>query len=346
MCNIAGYIGTKDAAPVLLDMMKREEGFAGGYYTGLATLDGGKIHYAKLTGDTDKLIKDTDAKNLPGKMGIIHRRSKSGGGDEWAHPFVGIKNGKTELAYIANGNNGFFETNMATNVALSEQLLSEGFEMLSLLPENVNKDYPTLSDGSAVHMSDTMCQLIYKNVLSGDKLDKAMEKAYCAMPGEIVGLAISLAQPDAIGWTRINMPVFIAFAPHGAYLASTPHAFPEDAGEPQLLPAFASGLVYADSFTTVTYPEKPAKVAEITARVMAEAYNEIVKATSQEPQSMLPLLDLVTPIFDKADILQTYPLVYSVLYSLKNEGRLEIQTDMLPGAFENLTAPKFKMRLR
>ena len=31
MCNIAGYVGTKRAAPILLEMMKKEEGFAGGY---------------------------------------------------------------------------------------------------------------------------------------------------------------------------------------------------------------------------------------------------------------------------------------------------------------------------
>ena len=26
MCNIAGYVGTKQAAPILLEMMKKEEG--------------------------------------------------------------------------------------------------------------------------------------------------------------------------------------------------------------------------------------------------------------------------------------------------------------------------------
>lgn len=346
MCNIAGYIGTKDAAQVLLDMMKREEGFAGGYYTGLATLDGGRIHYAKLTGDTDKLIAETDAKNLPGKMGIIHSRSKSGGGDEWAHPFVGLYNGEPELAYVANGYNGFFETNLEKNNALSEQMLQEGYQMLSRIPENKNKAYPTLSDGSAVHMSDTMCQLIYKNVLSGIKIDRAMEKAFCTMPGEIVGLSVSITQPYAIGWSRINMPMFIAFAPHGAYLASTPHAFPEDAGQPQLLPAFSSGLVFANGFTTSPYAENPAKVAEITAKVTAEGYTEVVKALSEEPKTLGALLKVVKPLFEEADILQTYPLVYSILYSLKKEGKLEIITETVPGAFDGITAPQFKMKLK
>ena len=33
MCNLAGYIGRDSAAQVLLDMIERQEGFAGGYYT-------------------------------------------------------------------------------------------------------------------------------------------------------------------------------------------------------------------------------------------------------------------------------------------------------------------------
>ena len=48
MCNIAGYVGTKKAAPILLEMMRREEGFAGGYNTGIATICNGNIYYTKL----------------------------------------------------------------------------------------------------------------------------------------------------------------------------------------------------------------------------------------------------------------------------------------------------------
>ncbi|NLB80278.1 MAG: hypothetical protein GX800_01355, partial [Clostridiaceae bacterium] len=60
MCNIAGYIGNKQAAPILIEMMKREEGFAGGCYTGIATLHQGRLHYTKLTGDT--YVHGTDVK--------------------------------------------------------------------------------------------------------------------------------------------------------------------------------------------------------------------------------------------------------------------------------------------
>ncbi|MBQ2273110.1 MAG: glutamine--fructose-6-phosphate aminotransferase, partial [Clostridia bacterium] len=92
MCNIAGCVGSRRAAPILLEMLRRQEGFAGGYYTGIATIHEGRIYSAKLTGDVSKLISDTDAADLPGTIGIIHSRSKSGGGDPWAHPFLGYRN--------------------------------------------------------------------------------------------------------------------------------------------------------------------------------------------------------------------------------------------------------------
>ena len=46
MCNIAGYVGSRPAAPILLDMMRKQEGFAGGYFSGIATIHDGKLYHA------------------------------------------------------------------------------------------------------------------------------------------------------------------------------------------------------------------------------------------------------------------------------------------------------------
>ena len=85
--------------------------------------------------------------------------------------------------------------------------------------------YQVFSDGSAVHMSDVMCQLIARCFDEGRGVVDAMDKAFCDMPSEIVGLLLSLAEPNAIAYSRINMPMFVSFCEHGAYLASTPSAF-------------------------------------------------------------------------------------------------------------------------
>ena len=78
MCNIAGYVGKREAAPIILEMLRREEGFAGGYYSGLATMQGGKIFSEKLTGDVERLLSETPALACRGNIGIAHSRSKFG----------------------------------------------------------------------------------------------------------------------------------------------------------------------------------------------------------------------------------------------------------------------------
>ena len=72
MCNIGGYIGSEAAAPILLDMMEKQEGLAGGYYSGIATIADGRLHFAKVVGDFAKLRRETDAERLPGTIGIAH----------------------------------------------------------------------------------------------------------------------------------------------------------------------------------------------------------------------------------------------------------------------------------
>ena len=50
MCIIAGYSGNQNAAPILIEMMKKEEYIDGGLSTGIATIHEGKLYYAKAKG--------------------------------------------------------------------------------------------------------------------------------------------------------------------------------------------------------------------------------------------------------------------------------------------------------
>ena len=109
MCNIAGYSGNKQAAPILLEMLKRQEAFDGGASCGIVTIHEGRLYCRKIVGDVDTLIKHTDALYLPGNVGIAHTRP---GGDartyNFAHPFIaeggrfaGITNGTTRGCRLA-----------------------------------------------------------------------------------------------------------------------------------------------------------------------------------------------------------------------------------------------------
>ncbi len=57
MCNIAGYIGNRPAAPILIEMLRKQEWLDGGLSTGIATIHEGKLYYAKVVGDVEALVR-------------------------------------------------------------------------------------------------------------------------------------------------------------------------------------------------------------------------------------------------------------------------------------------------
>ena len=61
MCNIAGYVGEKRAAPILLEMIRRQEVFDGGCCAGIVTIHEGRFYMRKVVGSLEDLIKNTDA---------------------------------------------------------------------------------------------------------------------------------------------------------------------------------------------------------------------------------------------------------------------------------------------
>jgi len=340
MCNIAGYVGSKAAAPILLDMMRREEGCDGGYYIGLATLHEGKLYYAKLQGSQQDLERETAAASLPGHIGIIHSRSNDGGDDHWAHPFLGVQGGEAEIAYVANGGMGHFAPRAAGYNAVTLDLMTQGYAMPSKSLVQIPGYHP-LPDGSIVHMSELMCQLILHNIHGGDDAAAAMARAYCRIPGEIVGLLLSLAEPDSIAWSRLNMPMMVSFADHGAYLASTALAFPADAGQPSLLPACAAGNVFHDHFTVRPYAQAPARVAPLDARVLHLGYECLCRELQAGEKIFKQLKKAADTLFEPADCAQGAQLTYEVLYALQREGRLHIEKRSLPGARPDRAASKF-----
>jgi len=103
MCGIVGYIGNKDAYPILIKGLKRLE-YRGYDSTGVALVNGGtKIH--KKRGKVSELEDSLKGKDLSGKIGIGHTRWATHGepNDINAHPhmsqnkkFVVIHNGIIE----------------------------------------------------------------------------------------------------------------------------------------------------------------------------------------------------------------------------------------------------------
>ena len=75
MCGIVGFTGPQQAAPVLLEGLKRLE-YRGYDSAGIAVESEGKIRTEKCSGYLENLVKMTDGgKTVPGNCGIGHTLS-------------------------------------------------------------------------------------------------------------------------------------------------------------------------------------------------------------------------------------------------------------------------------
>ena len=102
MCGIIGYVGKEDAAPYLLDGLRRLE-YRGYDSSGIAVLsEGGNIDLRKCAGRLENLRRQIGEEHQEGHCGISHTRWATHGGatDENAHPHFD-QSGK--LALVHNG---------------------------------------------------------------------------------------------------------------------------------------------------------------------------------------------------------------------------------------------------
>jgi ASC-1-like (ASCH) protein len=126
---------------------------------------------------------------------------------------------------------------------------------------------------------------------------------------------------------------------HGIYLASAPQAFPDDAGEPYLLPVFSAGLIKKDGFTVTPFKSEPATVAPLDGKLICRARSLICETLRVEKKKLSELAKSVKPLFEAAECRQNACAAYRVLYELKRQGVLRSDRARIPGVFDGLSAP-------
>ncbi|MEB3194939.1 MAG: glutamine--fructose-6-phosphate transaminase (isomerizing) [Cyanobacteriota bacterium] len=122
MCGIVALIGSREAAPQLLEGLRQLE-YRGYDSAGIATVDGVGLHCLKAEGKLVNLTARFEAQGAPGHCGIGHTRWATHGKPEErnAHPHL---DGSGQLAVVQNGI-------IENHRLLREQLQAEGVRFLS-----------------------------------------------------------------------------------------------------------------------------------------------------------------------------------------------------------------------
>ena len=195
MCGIIGFTGQREAAPILLEGLKRLE-YRGYDSSGLITGAGGQLHLRKKAGRIAELVKEVAASPAPGRFGISHTRWATHGGatDRNAHPHFDAAD------RVAVVHNGVIENYMV----LKHQLQNDGVEFRS--------DTDT----------EVLAHLI-GHYYTGDLLS-AVKQALTLVKGTYGLVAVCKDEPGVLVGARLGSPLVIGTGPDGNYLASDANA--------------------------------------------------------------------------------------------------------------------------
>ena len=177
MCGIVGYIGPRDATPIILDGLKRLE-YRGYDSAGLAVVSQNQIELRRDAGKLSQLIDLVSRSPIQGAPGIGHTRWATHGAPSArnAHPHLG----HTKRVVLVH--NGIVENFLE----LKDELSAEGVEFQSETDTEV-----------IVH-------LIERHQAGGVDLKEAAQRTFNQIQGANVVVLISADEPDKIIAARIG----------------------------------------------------------------------------------------------------------------------------------------------
>jgi glucosamine--fructose-6-phosphate aminotransferase (isomerizing) len=191
MCGIIGYIGSKEAVPILLDGLKKLE-YRGYDSAGIAVLKDNKIEIKKSKGKI-AILEDLLKKSIPkGNTGLGHTRWATHGkpNNLNAHPHNGCN---SEIVVVHNGI-------IENYLLLKERLISEGHNFVS---ETDTEILPHLIESN------------YK-----DNLTSAVKESLKEIEGSYAIGVISTRDPEKIVASRWRSPLIIGVGKGEMFLAS------------------------------------------------------------------------------------------------------------------------------
>ena len=202
MCGIVGYIGPREAYPIIINGLKRLE-YRGYDSAGIALYDGNEIKLSKTKGKVDDLEKRIASEiTTSGNLGIGHTRWATHGipNDVNSHPHY---SNSGDLVIIHNG-------------------IIENYETLK--KELTKRGYTFFSDTD----TEVLVNLIEDIKLSNDvKLGKAVQIALNQVIGAYAIAVFDKKKPNEIVVARLGSPLAIGIGEDEFFIASDATPFIE-----------------------------------------------------------------------------------------------------------------------
>src|SRR5512143_3027633 len=227
MCGIVGYIGPRNATPIILNGLKRLE-YRGYDSAGIAVLSDGSLEVRKDAGKLSQLIELLDRSPLEGAPGIGHTRWATHGAPSArnAHPHLG----QTKRVVVVQ--NGIVEN----FVELKDELMAEGVEFQS--------DTDT----------EAIVHLVERYLATGLDFVAAARQTFNQLHGANVVVLLSADEPDKIVTARIGNAggVVVGLGVGENFLASDTPAIMEHTREVIFLESRQMAIVTCDSVAIET----------------------------------------------------------------------------------------------
>ncbi|KAA5531593.1 glutamine--fructose-6-phosphate transaminase (isomerizing), partial [Paenimyroides baculatum] len=229
MCGIVGYIGPREAYPIIIKGLKRLE-YRGYDSAGVALYDGEKFISSKTKGKVSDLEKRAEEENtFKGSMGIGHTRWATHGvpNDVNSHPHF---SNSGELVIIHNG-------------------IIENYEPLK--QELIKRGYTFKSD-TDTEVLVNLIEDIQKN--KGLKLGKAVQVALNQVVGAYAICVMDIKKPNEIVAARLGSPLAIGIGEGEYFVASDASPFIE----------YTNNAIYLeDEEMAIIRLHKPIKIRKI-----------------------------------------------------------------------------------
>ncbi len=335
MCTFACYLGEKKAAPVLLDMSMKQEGIWSGYYTGLATLAEGKFHWNKIVGDTQKLEGEAGVSSFPGTIGLIHSRTRGGGGKEWAQPFLDLSE---TVVCAAQGSAGLFKSD-SERIRLADELLEKGYIFRTAVPGKMG-EYPFLPNKTSVHTTEIASLAVAEAYGRGKDPVEAIRCVISRISSEAIYAFIFRDEPKRVFVSNVNQRMAIGADSSGIYLATSALTFPDNINWRAEIPSNTIAEIgqNAVKFHVIARQDKM-RVLESFPAKMDESFLDYVR--SHPGTTLAAVVDeALAPLFPKGKLVRKAAAGYQTMERLVEAGQIIYETQMVPGVEADGRAPQ------